>query len=441
MPVVQYLLEQGAICEEGEFLSERCFYGALNDGIRDVLKKHKYTASMRSPYREFWRKVWVGWKRNNSDFGFICHRSDDLVDCHKIVLYVRCPRFREMLSPDKNGPWIDRNTKVTQVPRTALVHVLCWLYTGKVELPVASVAVTANAFAAVGLHREAELVLQACDRRTVAGSKGMITVEDSDLQGLAGAWQEFVAGHVLRGNETKCERSSFHYFSDVCIDINQDQGQEQVQPCCFYLHRFILEHRSEYFRTLFASPLTGGQSTNSSGMTTISLRETDAASFATVVSYMYGNTTPDLLGDDIRGSGSSGTSNSGSGSSSGSCSGTGDDSGVSGVSGVCGVSGVSGVSDDIRMERAVSRALSVLDCAERLMLPGLKTLVGAALKKILHCRSGEEPYPASTVGGAAFVFEALRASRTFALPPLENACYEVIAAHLMDIADDAESVE
>jgi hypothetical protein len=93
------------------------------------------------------------------------------------------------------------------------------------------------------------------------------------------------------------------------------------------------------------------------------------------------------------------------------------------------------------MELAVTRALSVLDCAERLMLPGLKTLVGAALKKILHCRAGEEPYPTSTVGGAAFVFEALEAGRTFGLPPLENACYEIIAAHLMDIANDTESVE
>ena len=96
--------------------------------------------------------------------------------------------------------------------------------------------------------------------------------------------------------------------------------------------------------------------------------------------------------------------------------------------------------DDVQMEAAVMFAFDVLDCAERLMLPGLKTLVGAALRKILNCKAGDDPYPTSTTGGAGFVFEMLKVSRAFALPALEDSCYEIIASSLLDMTNDAEAI-
>ena len=96
--------------------------------------------------------------------------------------------------------------------------------------------------------------------------------------------------------------------------------------------------------------------------------------------------------------------------------------------------------DDVQMETAVTFAFDVLDCAERLMLPGLKTLVGAALRKNLNCKVGDDPYPTSTTGGAGFVFEMLKVSRTFGLPALEDSCYEVIALSLLEMTNDTDAI-
>ena len=53
--VVKYLLDRGAKCEENTFQGERCYYGALTDAIREILRRYELTAASRSPYREFWR--------------------------------------------------------------------------------------------------------------------------------------------------------------------------------------------------------------------------------------------------------------------------------------------------------------------------------------------------------------------------------------------------
>jgi len=155
--VVEYLLESGAQCTEGEFLSERCFYGALTDEIRNVLRQYKYTASSRSPYREFWRLTWEA-RQQHSDFAFLFGDGGVALPCHKLVLAVRCPRFADMLLPP-GGAWAACATKTVKVPRSALTPILSWLYTSKMDVPEADVEVTATALTALGLAREADLLL------------------------------------------------------------------------------------------------------------------------------------------------------------------------------------------------------------------------------------------------------------------------------------------
>ena len=283
--VVKFLLQAGAVCEEGEFLGERCFYGALNDDIRSVLKSFKYTAASRSPYREFWRKTWEGRKRN-SDFSFsYCGNSDEdkednddetSVRCHKVVLSVRCPRFREMLLPQMNGSWTNLTSKTTYLSKTALTHVLCWLYTSRMEVPDLAMNETMHALTALGMEHVANLLLMQQDQGQKLASgrpSGRVVVEESDHQSLAIDWQEFVAQRVLKDSKSR----SFHHFADVCVSVEARH---------FYLHQFILENRSDYFKTLFASPLNGGID-DDTGMLTIALQDTKFNVFKTVVSFIY----------------------------------------------------------------------------------------------------------------------------------------------------------
>ena len=247
-------------------------------------------------------------------------------------------------------------------------------------------------------------------------------MEESDNQSLTHAWQAFALDHLLVSQpHPHPHLPAFRHFSDVCVCVG---GSSDGGSAFFHLHRFVLEQRSDYFKALFASPLKGGQrlsapavggdvDSNGNGngaapvVLTVTMQDTRRQVFAAAVSFMYSNTAPDLYDSTDKSSGISGSADNND--------------------------------DDARMEEAVSRALAVLDLAERLVLSGLKTLAGAVLRKILHCRAGDDPYPAATVGGAAYVFEVLEASRTFALPALEDSCYEVIAGHLMDITDAPES--
>ena len=201
----------------------------------------------------------------------------------------------------------------------------------------------------------------------------IVTVEESDNQNLSRSWRAFTVDHLLAQHQPT---AVFRHFSDVCVCV--ESSRDGGAASYFHLHRFVLEQRSEYFKALFASPLKGGQRPSvptvagdddggggsgdaATSVLTVTMQETRRQVFATAVSFIYSNTAPDL---------------------SDSAGGADDDD------------------DDVRMEEAVSRALEVLDLAERLVLPGLKTLAGAVLRKVLHCRAGDEPYPASTVGGA-----------------------------------------
>ena len=284
LDVVKFLLQSGAVCEEGEFLGERCFYGALNDEIRTVLKSFKYTAASRSPYREFWRKTWEG-RKKNSDFSFSFSGNDDKDDygdehallCHKVVLSVRCPRFREMLLPQLKGLWTNRTVKTTSLSKTALTHILCWLYTSRMEVSDTAVNETMHALTALGMDHVATLLLlqQSQGSKSMLGRQtGRLVIEESDHQSLACDWQTFIAESVLTGSKSR----SFHHFADVCICIDTKYF--------FYLHQFILENRSDYFKTLFASPLNGGID-DDTGMLTIPLQDTTFDVFNTVVSFIY----------------------------------------------------------------------------------------------------------------------------------------------------------
>lgn len=48
--VVEYLLSQGAICDENTFDGERCAYGALTDAIRLLLKQYQVRCASSWPF-------------------------------------------------------------------------------------------------------------------------------------------------------------------------------------------------------------------------------------------------------------------------------------------------------------------------------------------------------------------------------------------------------
>jgi hypothetical protein len=284
-------------------------------------------------------------------------------------------------------------------------------------------------------------------------------------------------------------------FADVCITVADSNDASSTQLRLFYLHRFVLEARSEYFKAMFSSPLTAhsnvtgttkamtdtlppaqspqqlfqspepsSRRSNSQpimtvsnqtdnmkpgGLLTVHLPDVSYETFATVVSFIYANSAPDLRSSftvartaepAVRAS---------------------DDSSSAAVT-------ETSTSTSADLGKAVYRAMEVLDCAERMMLPGLKTLAGSALKSLLQTElaatvidtgtgitspteTGDSCYPQpggngnnvgsdEDVGGAAYVFEVLEAARKFNLPTLENACYELIARWLPDIMENPDAL-
>ena len=100
--VVKFCLENGARCEEGTFDGERCFYGALNKQIKDMLKEYKALVA-RDPLQHFMQHVFDHRERY-SDVSFLI--EDKVFPAHRGILAARCTYFRRMLQ----NKWKDKST-------------------------------------------------------------------------------------------------------------------------------------------------------------------------------------------------------------------------------------------------------------------------------------------------------------------------------------------
>jgi ankyrin repeat/BTB/POZ domain-containing protein 1 len=468
--LVSYLLGHGAICEEQTFQGERCYYGALTDEIREVLRKYKYTASARSPFREFWRLLSekCGWGIDvdvcgqaslpaNADFNMAYpaansesshNRSDDnhnthyrmIFPCHKLVLGIRCPRFAEKFVGDwrhKNGIRVNG----AKIPAKILASILRYIYCGKLEFFSDATEEVLRVMEAFNLdtskvHKSINVF---GDYDFPYEGSRLIQVED-DVSELSALW-ESVAIECLKNidemDDLPFAASDEIYKLRQLVEATADVRFKLDDGSTYALHRFILEERSDYFKKLltgdFADCAKGllGKGSLRSHLTdtqerprnipTLELKDMNAQVFAIVVMFLYSNRATGLsvrglhmssedvlLAENIL---PSQQQKRPQGTESDAYSST-----------------VAQISVDSAPHKVLALALSVLDCAERLIIPDLKPVVGTMLKKFI-----------ATPAGCGYVFDVLDSARRYFLQSLEDACYNVIAEHILDIAESEEA--
>jgi len=124
----QYLLDVGAICEENTYQGERCFYAALTDDLRRLLKTHKLSSSYRSPFVEHLRMTWENRETRYPDVSSLVG-VDTIFYCHRVILRTGSEYFRRRFQ----GKWKDmRQIRVNpSVPPRAFQAIIQYLYTGR----------------------------------------------------------------------------------------------------------------------------------------------------------------------------------------------------------------------------------------------------------------------------------------------------------------------
>ena len=65
--LVRLLLSRGARFDEATFQGERAYYVALNDEVRQLLKSHKVTAAVATPFRRWCGSLIDGLERGDEE--------------------------------------------------------------------------------------------------------------------------------------------------------------------------------------------------------------------------------------------------------------------------------------------------------------------------------------------------------------------------------------
>ncbi|CAB3983212.1 ankyrin repeat and BTB POZ domain-containing 1 [Paramuricea clavata] len=131
--MVELLLKNGSRCEAHTFDGERCLYGALTDDIRRILRRYNAINSdfmRRESYDEFLRRSFE--QGMFADIYFVVH--DETIPAHRAILATRSAYLAEMLQTK----WSE---KMVFFPRTAefnpgqFRNMLKYFYTGKLDVP------------------------------------------------------------------------------------------------------------------------------------------------------------------------------------------------------------------------------------------------------------------------------------------------------------------
>ncbi|ORY67414.1 BTB/POZ domain-containing protein [Pseudomassariella vexata] len=94
--LVQYLLESGALCERDTFEGERCIYNALNDRIRNLLRKYDFSKST-DPLQPWAAHITSLLYRTTPKTHDITIAARESLQLHKFFLAARSPYFRKKL--------------------------------------------------------------------------------------------------------------------------------------------------------------------------------------------------------------------------------------------------------------------------------------------------------------------------------------------------------
>jgi ankyrin repeat/BTB/POZ domain-containing protein 1 len=410
--VCEYLLQSGARCDETTQMGQRVFYAALNDSLRTLLKSYSLTAAESHPFR-FYLATLLGKascgdpSEGGGDVVFLV--GGEAIWAHRFVLATRCPYLGERFSPQHKssssshcGKWYNLNQisiEHESVTPTAFRGLLQWLYTGRVELPAAHVRSFRLLCRRCRLYDLLEQIPgeenskpkeEEKDGRDRVVKMGQLILDDGNDALLESFHQ--LAAAVIQG-----ESLGF----DIRIQVPTHEGSEHASTpsaTIMPLHCAILTTQSPYLRALLTTQ-NGGlmfqEAAAAASDDVVKLHDMPLPIFRVVVTYLYSGRL------ELEGSSDSPED--------------------------------AGGADGLDMETIYN----VLEAAEVLLIPRLKSLCGSALAAFVSkslstvSDSGSEKESSDNACDAAnAVLDGLEISLRFEIDKLEEHCYAAIAQHM-----------
>ena len=302
---VEYMLRMGAVADEDDFMGERCFYAALNDPLRRLLRQSKMTRAHREPFLECLRLLFEqkdglwpdvcfhyntsGNSRSNSNSNISSSssssgRRDDsgraFLQCHKVVLRARCEFFARQF---KQGKWKrcrrgnhTSPSSPSSFSSIAVLHsqeafacVLQYLYTARLELPLYLLKDCVKLSRSLRLNdlkkelqkKVLEYALREEEEKEEEEQRAIDTGDGSSRRQLQKKQQQRQKILIIEPRkETVVEHFKAlarevltRFPDDADVVIFTTDGKS------FALHRAMLCARSQYFRIMLNSGFSEGQ--------------------------------------------------------------------------------------------------------------------------------------------------------------------------------------
>ncbi|ORY53221.1 hypothetical protein BCR33DRAFT_711555 [Rhizoclosmatium globosum] len=299
--VTRYLLASGAQCDPNTFEGERCYYGALNNKIRTLLRNNRFTKAIDADadYAIFLHKSLMMDSQNYySDLSLVRRIKTPTLQNHRIqhpfsIASSRCPFLAyEFLRRFPKSSQIPIKSKLVPVP--ALRAFLVWMYTG--ELPRDEIDPALEFLARQ--WRATELLLLIKERKEFSGLSGgqqmKRTVITQRKPGLKTALpvpkdlQEYEDGLEMFRERMEKGLSSFPSTKElqsgaVLVASSRPDIIIALGDAHFPCHKSFLV-RSEYFQAL----LMGGFLEANSTRSILPVSFTDSPEvFACILDFLY----------------------------------------------------------------------------------------------------------------------------------------------------------
>ncbi|XP_033745465.1 ankyrin repeat and BTB/POZ domain-containing protein 1-like [Pecten maximus] len=290
--LVQYLLENGARCEANTFDGERCLYGALNDRIRNLLKRYNVISSKqmrRDLYEEFLRRLLED--GIYSDVTFLVH--NETFPVHRCILAARCNYFAEMF----RTKWLGRRVitiKHALVVPDAFKSILQYLYTASLDTHIDNIEDCMRLAKQCRLQDLMDKIAARYKRfRSFEMSKPGVTITTLTI--------EPSIQHSIELQEDLGKLGDLALPDELCSDVFQALGSlpftETYLPIypdiCFMVeeHKFLCHKvffcgRSDFFKALLIDHF-GESCVSEDNLPMVTINEISAENFRQLMYYLY----------------------------------------------------------------------------------------------------------------------------------------------------------
>eukprot|EP00475_Leptophrys_vorax_P043148 TRINITY_DN8201_c0_g1_i3.p1 TRINITY_DN8201_c0_g1~~TRINITY_DN8201_c0_g1_i3.p1 ORF type:complete len:609 (-),score=144.26 TRINITY_DN8201_c0_g1_i3:31-1857(-) len=240
--VVKYLLDKGAKLDASTFVGARCYYGALDDSIRTLLRSYQAKPSELDELAEAYARVIL---KNPStpfaDFEFVV--QDRPIRVHRLFIMSHCEYFQKLLS---SAPWIWKSRlrfkDTKRVRYQSFLAFIRYLYTDQLQIEVdtADMASLVYLLNRLKMKKLCHTVTNCIDQAKKRGMRQVIIRPRQKSIRLREVSKR-VHQDLLHSKRSRS-------YPDMKLKFNLSDGTVlEVKS-----HRVILWARSEYFRVLLS---------------------------------------------------------------------------------------------------------------------------------------------------------------------------------------------